>query len=720
MDKQHKKYISHKSNKVKDMMKDNLKENFKIKSQAKDVKSFLKVFTYVRAKLIMAFLVPVIFIIILGALSYSKSAEGLIGNYESSSMSNMSNMAKYLDFGLGIVSSKADMLNSNKILLNYYSGSYQYDKMEEMSRYIEIGELVSSNIFSERYIANIFLVADYGSSISGNKTLSDKLVYKDFIKNEEGALLAESGIKDTWLGVHPKMDQLTKWSKDKYAISYMRTLYNNANQAIGCVVLDVSYDYVKEILAGSGLPDGRVIAFITKDGREILSGEVTEEFAFNQQDYYSRAVKSEEANGYEYMKYDGKDYLFVYSKIKTSDSLLCAIIPQSIIVKQAEDVKNITLMIVFVACIIAVALGTFIASGFSNTIHRMIQVLHKTASGDLTNEITVRRRDEFSILSKSINDMTGSMMKLIRKMAGVSKTILKSAVVVSESSDILVNTTQNITVAVGDIEQGVTQQALDAENCLHQMADLAKRINVVYHNANNIEQIASSTKIIVNNGMGIIDDLSLKAKDTTDITQSVILDIENLEKESGAIVGIIETMNGIAEQTNLLSLNASIEAARAGQAGRGFSVVAEEIRKLADQSLKASGEISNIINRIENQTKKTVKTAKYAESIVLSQQDALKNTVDVFTDINGHVENLTENLHQIADGIQGIEHAKDDTLGAIESISATAEETAAAAEQLGVSAEQQLSQANKLNEIVQQLSNDAENLEETVSVFRVD
>ena len=207
--------------------------------------------------------------------------------------------------------------------------------------------------------------------------------------------------------------------------------------------------------------------------------------------------------------------------------------------------------------------------------------------------------------------------------------------------------TEEISNSVNDIEQGVMQQAIDAESCLHQMSDRADKINVVYNNTNSI---------------------------------------------------------------------ASIEAARAGHAGLGFSVVAEEIRKLADQSMAASDEIGHIIKRINDQTKKTVKTAKSAESIVLSQEDVLNNTIEVFNNINQHVEKLSDNLDQIAGGI---EQAKDDTLRAIESISATAEESSAAASQLGTTAENQLSEVNRLNDVVQQLHDDSVNLENTIQIFKI-
>jgi methyl-accepting chemotaxis protein len=684
-------------------------------------KNLLQRLNSIRAKLILAFLVPVLLIIILGILSYSRSSKGLIDSYEGSTMSNMANMAKYLGFGFEIVSSKAEILNSDEVLKDYYSGQYKKNQMEEMSRFREVQSSVTTNILSEEYIANIYLLSNYGTGISGNGTNSTRLIYDNFIAEGEGANFAQSKKEELWIGTHPYLDEQAVSNNKGYAISYLRYLYNAGKKPIGCIVLDVSYDYVYNTLAESGFPEGSVTAFISGDGREIVNGDLPEGYKFAEQNYYTKALEDGSiAEGREYIKVKDKEYLFVYSKLESSKSLLCAIIPKSVIVEEANAVKNITFIVVVIASIIAIALGSYMAFGFSDSIHKINDVLHRTEAGDLTCYTKINRKDEFKILSKSINDVIDSMLKLIRRVAGTSNTVSQSASVVSDSSTILVNATKNISDAVGDIEQGVSQQAVDAESCLHQMADLAEKINELYSSTHNIEQIASNTKDIVGGGMDIVENLSHKAKDTTDVTRTVIVDIESLAKESAAIAGIINTINEIASQTNLLSLNASIEAARAGQYGRGFSVVAEEIRKLADESLKASGEIAKIIQKIEQQTKKTVHSARYAESIVLSQEDALVKTVNAFTDINMHVEKLTSNLNQIAYGVEGIEHAKDDTLRAIESISATAEETAAAAEQLSVTADKQLEEVHKLNDVVQQLSNDAGVLEESVRVFKVE
>lgn len=688
-------------------------------SDLKGFKKLLYNLYNIRAKLIIAFLLPVLLIIILGIISYDKSSQGLIESYENNTVTNLTNMTRYLDFGFEAISSKANQLNTNNVLRSYYSGVYKKDEKDEMARFREIQELVNSNVLLEDYISNIYIFGNYGIGMTGKGSFQNN-IYDEFMKEGDGISFQDKKVTKLWIGRHPYLDTMKTVEESTYSISYMRRLSNINNSPIGFIIIDVSSDFIMDTLKGSGLPEGSIAAFITNDGREIFYGTPEEGFTFTNQEYYSNALNNKnENNGYEYIKMSGNEYLFVYSRSAESKSLLCAAIPKEFITKKADEVRVLTIFIVIIASIIAIVIGNMMAYGISNVIRKTNGVLQKTAGGDLTKTLTLYRRDEFLTLSKNINDMISSMRGLIQRITGVSATVSGSASVVSDSSTILMDATTNISDSVSDIEQAITQQAEDAQNCLYKMSDLAKKINEVYSSSKSIENIALSTKETVGNGMVIMDELGNKVKDTTNITKVVISDIENLETESRAISGIILTINEIAEQTNLLSLNASIEAARAGDAGRGFAVVAEEIRKLAEQSLQASKEIGKIINKIQTQTKKTVLTAQQTENIVLSQEGALNNTVKVFTEINKQVENLTENLKQIAYGVEGIEKAKDDTLNSIENISAATEETTAATNQLGVTASDQLTEVKKLNDVVLQLSEDAKNLESSISLFKI-
>ncbi|HWT75533.1 MAG TPA: methyl-accepting chemotaxis protein, partial [Mobilitalea sp.] len=183
---------------------------------------------------------------------------------------------------------------------------------------------------------------------------------------------------------------------------------------------------------------------------------------------------------------------------------------------------------------------------------------------------------------------------------------------------------------------------------------------------------------------------------------------------------IIAVINDIAEQTNLLSLNASIEAARAGDAGRGFSVVADEIRKLSIKSVNSASEIEKIINNINKKTHFTVETVKQASVISKTTETRLMNVVQLFNNINIHVDDLANKMSKIADGINDIDKSKNDTLRAIESISAVAEQTSAASQEVDATAGQQLDAVTKLNEASKSLNNDAYDLKEAIQMFKID
>ena len=316
--------------------------------------------------------------------------------------------------------------------------------------------------------------------------------------------------------------------------------------------------------------------------------------------------------------------------------------------------------------------------------------------------------------------MLSSMRNLISEVAKVGVKVTNSADGVAHTSNIIRDTSKAISLAIDGIETGAVSQAVDTENCLDQMNELAKKINVVYDSTAEIEQFTNNTKSIVSDGINIIDDLSSKSNATTEITKVVIDGIEKLEIQSGSISSIVSVINDISAQTNLLSLNASIEAARAGEAGRGFAVVAEEIRKLADQSMDAANQIKDIVSEIQTQTKGTVVIARKAEDIVLEQVDALGNTVRVFDDINHHVESLSTSLYNISDGIKGIEKAKDDTLEAIKNISDVSQESAAAAEEVNATSSNQITSIEGLNTAAIELSEYLVKLQEAIHLFKVD
>lgn len=204
------------------------------------------------------------------------------------------------------------------------------------------------------------------------------------------------------------------------------------------------------------------------------------------------------------------------------------------------------------------------------------------------------------------------------------------------------------------------------------------------------------------------------------MTQKVGDSITQLQSESQAINEFVETISSISKQTNLLSLNASIEAAWAGTAGMGFAVVASEIRKLAEDSNRAAGEIRNQVNMITKYTEQTVKDADYAQEIVHIQEKAVRQVIDVFGGMSEQITELLSELKQIAVGTEAADRERNDTIDAVENISAIIEETASSALMVHGMAENLLHSAEKLDRISHALNDNMDGLKTEISAFKVE
>lgn len=667
----------------------------------------------IQVKLIGAFMIPVILFVIIGFMIYSKCSTTLNSTYEASANTSVGTLEEYLGLGFENIELMATRLSINSAITSYYTGS----EVKSESMLMDTKVALSNESTADKFIDHIIVCAKSGTACSEKGAIRGD-VYNAFVESEEGKNVeSEIGMGSMWISSHPAIDEVTGYDSDEYALSLVTVLKNNSNKSVGYIIIDVKTSFIQDILDNAQISDNSIKGFVLEDGSQVLSGD--SDIKFTDTDFYQEALAGENLQGSKEVSYEGADYLFTYSRIEGTNMLVCAMVPQKEIMAGAQAILRYTLIAVAICAVIAIVVGSVLASGISKAIRKVNSVLKKTSDGDLTGQISMKRKDEFNVLSSSITNMIGSMKDLILKMTNVSGHVSDSAVQVGTNSEVLLEVTKNITEAVDYINSGISQQAQDTESCLEQMNGLAERINVVHENTDEISEIAQEAQGAIENGMVIVANLGEKVQGTTEVTETIIREIRELNKESIAINSIIGTINEIAEQTNLLSLNASIEAARAGEAGRGFAVVSEEIRKLAEQSGNAGNQIGEIINHIQERLAATIETAGLAGESVAFQTEALNNTVDVFKNISQQVSKLAEDVEKITQSVGGIEQAKEDTMNAIESISTTSNQTESASEELARSTEKQLQAVEVLNDAVKRLQMDAEDLDTSVSIFKV-
>lgn len=673
-------------------------------------KSFAYKFQKIGVKLLLSMFIPIVLYAGYGAISYNKSRTALIHNYEEGTADTLNTLSDYIEYALQVISyeSLKLQLDSNLKIFTGIDNVYSSVEIIQASKMIQNGIMLSDG--ANKFIDNIYIIGSGGKSINFN---GDSNFYETFLETELGKKINASS-KELWIGEHTEIDNTLKKSKDNYAISIIR----NSENKNAIIVIDVSAKEIKNALSKYNLGKGSIVAFTTNDGREILAN-TDETGVFSQLSFYKDSMKGKESNGYSYVDYKGEKYLYLYSKIDNINATVCALVPESTILEEVKDIKLLNLLFISLASLFAIIMAIIMSNGISKAINGLRKSIIQVSTGDLTAKFETKRKDEFRILSNGIETMISNMRNLIGDVQEVALKVSNSAVGVSSTSEDLLKATKDISLTIEHLEKGIVEQANDTESCLMQMTGLSDKVNKVYNNSYEIERIANDTKMISGEGIVIVDELNNKALETFNVMQSVISKVEEFKDQSNNIGIAINTINGIAAQTKLLSLNASIEAARAGEAGRGFAVVAEEIRKLAKQSAISAKEIQEIVFDLHEKVADTVNTVRQAESIVNTQEDALKRTITVFNDIDEYVNRLVNNLNSIIEGMKGIDTAKDDTLKAIESISAVSEESAAAAEEINAMSLNQIDSVEVLKTSAEVLSNDANKLKDAVKKFKL-
>lgn len=674
----------------------------------------IPLFRKISFKLTLCFLIPVCFIILLGVTSFKKAENAITQNYETSSLQTMSAMNRYLSLAIDIVQSNYKTYNVEGDLVGYGKGLYNSDSYSRSNIGSTYATTFKGHVTTDALISNIFLLTDATQSIITTTQSDLDNLYSAFAQTPQGALVASDAYSYFLLGNQCEADAALGTDSSKYCLRLVRGIAG----AKAAFLVDISYPVLADTLASLDCGEGSYVGLITVDGSEFYSTEANG-FSIGGTDFFRAAAASEETSGMQYVTLGDTQYLFLYSKLASRSATIVAMIPQTTIMAQADDIRNLSIAITVAASIIAGLLGMLIANSFAHTIKGILKKLQLVSEGDLTVKVNTRRKDEFMVLCGGINSMIGHMKHLLANVKTVTDNLSSASSQVAGTCETFIHTSQDIQASIGEIEVGTSRLDTDSAACLSQMDSLSEQIRTVSGNTTQIRDLTATTSQSIRLGIDSVEKLNESAKSTYDITQNVISSIEVLAEKSKSIQEIVNVINSIAEETSLLSLNASIEAARAGEAGRGFTVVAEQIKKLANQSISASDEIHHIIDEIVLNTESAVEAAKRSEDTVSVQEKAVEITARSFHDINEKVSVLVDTLATISTNMENMEQDRKSTLASVESISTISTETAAGTSNVTTTTNEQLSAIENLEQEASNMQKLSEKLTELMAGFRI-
>ena len=671
-------------------------------------------FRGIQCRLIAAFLIPVVFIILLGVTSFQNASASVVSSYESSVNQTMQMMEQYLSLVFDTVQLNYKEYINDDSMLQYYKGLLDKDKVEHDSVKKKYQDTMNKTVTTDKMVSNIYFLSDSEPVITTARCSGDSL-YSDYLSSTQGQIVKGDKYNFYLLGNQCETDEKMGTSSDKYGARLVRYL----NGAKALMVVDIDKACIEDTLSSLDGGAGSMVSLVTQDGTEYVKkdGETTSETVFYGTDFYQKACEAEEEKGAEYVQYNGEQYLFLYARIEGRSAMICTLIPKANVIAKVANIKKITIAFVVVACLVAIVLGNLIASSYGRAINKMVHNLKKIGKGNLTVSVTTKRKDEFKLLAEGIADMVTSMKELITNVTEASAELAGAAGQVAESTGTFIQTSDGIKDAISEIETGTSKLDTDSADCLEQMDSLSQKIGFMSESAAQISELTDATGEAIASGINSMEELNRSAASTTEVTAHVIIAIQELEEKSRSIGKIINTINEIAEETNLLSLNASIEAARAGEAGRGFAVVAEEIKKLADQSMNSASEIEHIVEEIIAGTGDVVTVAKKAEEIVKSQEEAVNYTTGSFEKIDKKVDSLMDSLSMINSNVENMDRARATTLSAIESISSISAQTASGSKTVYTAAQTQSDAVTELESASNKLAVQAEELATMLQKF---
>ncbi|MDH8677404.1 methyl-accepting chemotaxis protein [Fusibacter bizertensis] len=416
---------------------------------------------------------------------------------------------------------------------------------------------------------------------------------------------------------------------------------------------------------------------------------------------------------------DSGDSAYAISK-KYGDLTLVVTYPRSQIQSIVRSIIINNVVIIFVAIVLLIIIiQTIIGKWVSKPLEKIQHSMSQVGDGNFTVAIDYHSKDEIGALSADFEKMTANVKRLIMETANGIQSVANSSERINENVDGLMNSSNEVTKAIEEIAHGSTEMASNVNDRLITGQSLGTSINQIFEKLNEVKTV--SDEMVTNNQNGRDKIMNLKDvfQETVKNTGEVADNVGTLTTSSKEIENIVDTIRGISEQTNLLALNASIEAARAGEAGRGFAVVADEIRKLAEQSSKSAQEINSIIAKIVSVVDNTSKTVDMTQSSVRTAQLNLDETVVVFDNIDGSVNNVGSIIRVFIEETRQIETLKNDLIASLESMAAISEQSAASTEEINASTEEQYSRVTEIGQAIETLNEEISKLSDEMGRFKV-
>ncbi|MGE7093309.1 methyl-accepting chemotaxis protein [Lysinibacillus sp. NPDC048646] len=388
--------------------------------------------------------------------------------------------------------------------------------------------------------------------------------------------------------------------------------------------------------------------------------------------------------------------------------------------KPADKILNLTLIVIGIAFVLGILVIWKYASSMTKPINKVAEAMVLFADGDLTREnIEIKSDDEIGKLASAMNQMQNKLKDMIYKISQASDLITRSSDELTQSANEVKMGTEQVALTMHDLATGAEGQAHHSSELTSLMDSFTSDLHKTNKYGEDIHQSSVEVLNLTNDGSHLMASSNEQMSKIDNIVQNAVEKVKNLDAQSQEISKLVIVIKDIANQTNLLALNAAIEAARAGEHGKGFAVVADEVRKLAEQVAFSVNDITGIVTNIQDDFDVVTGSLEDGYKEVKQGTHQIKATSETFDTISHSITDVVESVKLIATNLSIVAEDGQKMNSSIQEIAAVAEESAAGIEQTTATTEQASTSMEEMAGKSAQLADLALKLNELIAQFKL-